>query len=134
MASRIKMWSLERVIQNLLIHYQDGHWGLGLYSDEWGNNAGDFTEEFYYCFVPYPELDDTVFSLYKLLKSTNEIEYVLDTVMERLRHIDTFRQKATELGKQMNACLKGAGSSLIEGDGDYEIPDIRNPNCPLERK
>ena len=45
MASRIKMWSLERTIQSLEIHYQDGHWGLGLYSNALGNEADPYDED-----------------------------------------------------------------------------------------
>lgn len=136
MAPRIKFWSRERVIQNLEIHYHDGYWGLGLYSGELGNEVDPYDEDFYYCFVPYPELEEVLFSLYRLFEDRNKVIWAIENM--ELKHwlydVKGFYQKALELGKQMNACLRGEGSPLVEPDWKFQVPDLGNPNCPLERK
>ena len=134
MASRIKMWRLERTIKSLCIEHQNGHWGLGLYSDAFGNDGDPYYDDYYYCFVPYPELEEVIFSLYRLFKDERQVTWIMETVREHLEQMKDFRQKAMELGKQMNACLKGEGSPMVPYDDNFELPQLGYPNAPLERK
>ena len=111
MASRIKMWSLERTIQSLEIHYQDGHWGLGLYSNALGNEADPYDEDFYYCFVPYPELEEAMVSIYRLFGERNEVAWLLEYVQERPLSGKRFSAEGHGIGKTDERLPKRGGLS-----------------------
>lgn len=141
--ARYKTWSLEQTLYQMRPEYQNGEWGIGIYSTAHGEpldlfHPEEFEPEGYHVFCPISELGDVFRAVYTLHPDCNTVANVwgLFTTLYS-KPIPPLLEKAKEMTRKMNDRLRRHDpldnwANKVWNDRYEEGGDIYAPECLLD--